>query len=123
MAVSNSCRIINLALSFLVNITIFACLFENLLKEIQDNIYQKALAYREANTLIADDYTTFKKMLDETPGFILAHWDGTPETEEKIKEETKATIRCIPLDQKPEQGKCILTGNPSAGRVLFAKAY
>ena len=96
---------------------------ENLLKEIQDNIYQKALAYRTANTLIADDYTTFKKMLDETPGFILAHWDGTSETEEKIKEETKATIRCVPLDISSEAGVCMVTGKPSAKRVLFARAY
>jgi prolyl-tRNA synthetase len=96
---------------------------ENLLKEIQENIYQKALAYRSANTLIADDYITFKKMLDETPGFILAHWDGTSETEEKIKEETKATIRCIPLDITSETGICMVTGKPSAQRVLFARAY
>jgi prolyl-tRNA synthetase len=96
---------------------------ENLLKEIQDSIFQKALAYRSANTLIADDYSTFKKMLDETPGFILAHWDGTSETEEKIKEETKATIRCILLDIKSEPGTCMITGKPSTQRVLFARAY
>ena len=96
---------------------------ENLLKEIQDSIFQKALAFRSANTLIADDYSTFKKMLDETPGFILAHWDGTSETEEKIKEETKATIRCIPLGMKPESGICMVTGKPSTQRVLFARAY
>lgn len=96
---------------------------ESLLKEIQDSIFQKALAFRTANTLIADDYSTFKKMLDETPGFILAHWDGTSETEEKIKEETKATIRCIPLGMKPESGICMVTGKPSTQRVLFARAY
>ena len=62
-------------------------------------------------------------MLDEDPGFILAHWDGTPETEEKIKTETKATIRCIPLEREEEPGTCMVTGNPSAGRVLFARAY
>jgi len=96
---------------------------ENLLIEIQDSIFQKALAFRTTNTLIADDYSSFKKMLDETPGFILAHWDGTSETEEKIKEETKATIRCIPLGVKSEPGICIVTGKPSAQRVLFARAY
>jgi prolyl-tRNA synthetase len=96
---------------------------ENLLIEIQDSIFQKALAFRTANTLIADDYSSFKKMLDETPGFILAHWDGTSATEEKIKEETKATIRCIPLDVKSEPGICMVTGKPSAQRVLFARAY
>ena len=96
---------------------------ENLLKDIQENIYKKALAFRETNTYSADDYETFKKMLDDTGGFILAHWDGTPETEERIKEETKATIRCIPLDIKTEPGVCMVTGNPSKGRVLFARAY
>jgi prolyl-tRNA synthetase len=95
----------------------------NLLDEIQQNLLLKALRYRQENTREADDFETFKTILDEQGGFISAHWDGTTETELKIKELTKATIRCIPLDQKPEQGKCILTGNPSAGRVLFAKAY
>jgi prolyl-tRNA synthetase len=70
-----------------------------------------------------DSYDAFKRLLDEEPGFILAHWDGTPETEERIKEETKATIRCIPLNREAETGNCILTGKPSAGRVLFARAY
>ena len=95
----------------------------DLLIEIQDNIYKKAYSFREANTLVADDYDTFKKMLDETPGFILAHWDGTSETEERIKEETKATIRCVPLDVQSEAGVCMVTGKPSAQRVLFARAY
>ncbi len=95
----------------------------NLLDEIQQNLLLKALRYRKENTRVADDFETFKTILDEQGGFISAHWDGTTETELKIKELTRATIRCIPLDQKPEQGKCILTGNPSAGRVLFAKAY
>ncbi|MBL0006472.1 MAG: proline--tRNA ligase [Saprospiraceae bacterium] len=95
----------------------------NLLDEIQQNLLLKALRYRQENTREADDFETFKSILDEQGGFISAHWDGTTETELKIKELTRATIRCIPLDQKPEQGKCILTGNPSAGRVLFAKAY
>lgn len=96
---------------------------EQLLQDIQQNIFAKAQAFREENTRTANDYETFKKMLDETPGFILAHWDGTPETEEKIKEETKATIRCIPLDIKTEAGTCMVTGKPSAGKVLFARAY
>jgi len=96
---------------------------ENLLDEIQQNLLLKALRYRQENTREADDFDTFKTILDEQGGFVAAHWDGTTETELKIKELTKATIRCIPLDQQPEEGKCILTGNASAGRVLFAKAY
>ena len=95
---------------------------ENLLEKIQDNIYQKALAFREDNTFSADTWDEFKDMIAKG-GFVLAHWDGTPETEQKIKEETKATIRLIPLDQKKEKGKCIYTGNPSEGRVVFARAY
>lgn len=94
-----------------------------LLDEIQDGIYRKALKYREENTYTADDYETFKRLLDDKGGFILAHWDGTAETEEKIKEETKATIRCIPLEGPEEKGNCILTGKPSARRVIFARAY
>jgi prolyl-tRNA synthetase len=96
---------------------------QNLLLEIQQNIYNKALAFREANTHKVDTWEDFLRTLDETPGFILAHWDGTSETEEKIKEESKATIRCIPLDSAMEEGKCIKTGNPSKQRVLFARAY
>ncbi|EHQ29457.1 proline--tRNA ligase [Mucilaginibacter paludis] len=96
---------------------------EQLLVEIQDNIFQKALKFRAENTREANTYDEFKQMLDETPGFISAHWDGTPETEQRIKEETKATIRCIPLDNKLEDGTCILTGKPSIQRVLFARAY
>lgn len=96
---------------------------ETLLETIQDNIYKKALDFREANTTEVDTYEEFKKQLDEKPGFISAHWDGTPETEQKIKDETKATIRCIPLNNKQEEGKCILTGRPSVQRVLFARAY
>jgi len=100
-----------------------ADMIDNLLVEIQANIYQKALAFRTENTREANTYNEFKKMLDETPGFISAHWDGTPETEERIKQETKATIRCIPLDNKLEAGTCILSGKPSTQRVLFARAY
>ncbi|NBB19167.1 proline--tRNA ligase [Runella sp. CRIBMP] len=96
---------------------------ETLLEEIQQNIYDKALAFRTANTHQVDDYAEFKQVLDEKGGFILAHWDGTPETEERIKEETKATIRCIPYNAPEEEGKCILTGRPSSRRVLFARAY
>jgi prolyl-tRNA synthetase len=94
-----------------------------LLEEIQQNIYNKALAFRTANTHKVDDYAEFKKILDEKGGFILAHWDGTSETEDRIKEETKATIRCIPYNAPEEDGTCILTGNPSKQRVLFARAY
>ncbi|HYH55666.1 MAG TPA: His/Gly/Thr/Pro-type tRNA ligase C-terminal domain-containing protein, partial [Anseongella sp.] len=95
----------------------------SLLDEIQQNIYKKALAFREANTRRADSYDEFRQLLEEKGGFILAHWDGTPETEQRIKEETKATIRCIPLDNPGESGTCILTGKPSEQRVVFAKAY
>jgi len=96
---------------------------EHLLQQIQDNLYQKALAMRENRTYVANTYDEFKRILEETPGFVMAHWDGTSETEQKIKEETKATIRCIPLNNKQEEGKCIFTGKPSAQRVVFAKAY
>jgi prolyl-tRNA synthetase len=96
---------------------------ENLLSEIQKNIYQKALNYRQAHTTKAETYPEFKDLLETKGGFILAHWDGTPETEEKIKEETKATIRCITLDAPEEAGKCIFTGKPSKRRVVFARAY
>lgn len=96
---------------------------QNLLEEIQENIYNRALSFRTENTLEVDSWDEFVKTLDEKPGFISAHWDGTPETEEKIKELTKATIRCIPLDAKEEDGKCIYTGNPSSRRVIFARAY
>jgi prolyl-tRNA synthetase len=95
----------------------------NLLDNIQDNIFRKAVDYRNANTYKADSWDEFMKILDSTGGFILAHWDGTAETEQKIKDMSKATIRCIPLDTQEEQGKCILTGNPSVQRVMFARAY
>ncbi len=94
-----------------------------LLDEIQQNIYNKALKFRMDNTSSVDSYHEFKKILEERGGFILAHWDGTPETEAAIKEETKATIRCIPLDSPEEDGKCIYTGKPSKRKVLFARAY
>ncbi len=94
-----------------------------LLADIQQNIYNRALAFRDEHITNADTWDDFVKLLDDKGGFIAAHWDGTGETEEKIKEQTKATIRCIPLDNKQEEGKCILTGKPSIQRVLFARAY
>jgi len=94
-----------------------------LLLEIQSNLLQRATAYRDAHITSVDTWDEFINVLDNKTGFVLAHWDGTAETEEKIKDQTKATIRCIPLDNPLEVGKCILTGNPSKQRVLFARAY
>ena len=94
-----------------------------LLDEIQENLYNRALDYRKANTVKVDTYEELKKVLSEKGGFVLAHWDGTAETEALIKEETKATIRCIPLDGEVEEGKCIITGKPSKQRAIFALAY
>jgi prolyl-tRNA synthetase len=96
---------------------------KNLMEEIQQNLYKKALDFRNDNTHKANDYTEFKEILEKKSGFVLAHWDGTAETEEKIKEETKATIRCIPLNNNKEEGKCVYSGKPSSQRVIFAKAY
>ena len=96
---------------------------KNLLEEIQESIFKKALDYRDSHITEVDSFDQFKDVLDNKGGFVSAHWDGTMETEEKIKELTKATIRCIPLDRKEESGACVMTGNPSLGRVLFAKAY
>lgn len=96
---------------------------EELLEEIQQNLLDRALSYRESHITEVTDYQEFKMVLEEKGGFISAHWDGTKETEERIKEETKATIRCIPIDQKKESGVCVYSGKPSSGRVLFAKAY
>ncbi|MFT7051980.1 MAG: prolyl-tRNA synthetase [Psychroserpens sp.] len=96
---------------------------ELLLKTIQDELFSKALKFRDTHTTEVDDFETFKTVLETKTGFISAHWDGTSETEQKIKELTKATIRCIPMDVKKEAGKCVYTGNPSTNRVLFAKAY
>ncbi len=95
----------------------------DLLEKIQDGIFQKALDFRSEMTTKVESYDEFKKVLNEKGGFILAHWDGTSETEQKIKDETKATIRCIPLEGDKTPGKCIVTGNPSQQMVLFAKAY
>jgi prolyl-tRNA synthetase len=94
-----------------------------LLDDIQANIYNKALKFREENTFYVDTWSDFKKVLDDTGGFIMAHWDGTTETENRIKDETKATIRCIPLDSPEENGKCVYSGKPSNKRVLFARSY
>lgn len=96
---------------------------EKLLEEIQQNLYDKAFAFRRENTRNADTWEEFVDILENKGGFVSAHWDGTTETEELIKEKTKATIRCIPFDNPQEEGKCILTGKPSKERVLFAKAY
>jgi prolyl-tRNA synthetase len=95
----------------------------NLLSEIQSNLFDRALVFRESHTTECDSYEEFKKVLESKGGFISAHWDGTEETEMKIKQETKATIRCIPIDTEKEEGKCIYSGKPSIQRVLFAKAY
>jgi prolyl-tRNA synthetase len=98
--------------------TVFA-----LLEEIQTNLFERAKLYRDEHITKADSWDEFVQILDTKAGFVAAHWDGSPETEEKIKELTKATIRCIPLNNVQEAGKCILTGNPSTQRVLFARAY
>jgi len=95
----------------------------SLLDEIQQNLYNRALAFRDANISEVNTWDEFKKVIGEKGGFVSAHWDGTGETEDKIKEETKATIRCIPLDNKVESGFCVYSGKPSKQRVLFAQAY
>lgn len=95
----------------------------NLLDKIQDNLFNRAKQFNDENTTSVDSYEEFKEVLEKKGGFISAHWDGSMETENKIKEETKATIRCIPLDKKEEEGKCIYSGKPSHYRVIFAKAY
>jgi prolyl-tRNA synthetase len=96
---------------------------ENLLEEIQDSLFNISLNRQKQSTTVVDSYEEFKTVIKEKGGFVSAHWDGTAETENKIKEETKATIRCIPLDVKEESGRCIYSGKPSKYRVLFAKAY
>lgn len=96
---------------------------KQLLEDIQQNLYNKALAFREANITAVNSWEEFKTVLNEKGGFVSAHWDGTPETEEKIKDETKATIRCIPLNNSLEDGVCVYSGKPSKQRVLFALAY
>ncbi len=96
---------------------------DQLLKEMQVDIYNKAKAFKQENTCQANSWEEFKDILENKGGFIEAHWDGTAETENKIKDETKATIRCIPVNNKQEEGQCIYTGKPSKQRVIFAKAY
>lgn len=96
---------------------------KELLEEMQSNLFNRALSFRTEHTTEVNTFEEFKQVLKTKGGFILAHWDGTPETEQKIKELTKATIRCIPLDGKKDEGKCVLTGKPSSRKVLFAKAY
>jgi len=105
-----------------MQVTDIAEKIEHLLQAIQENLYQKALAMRERFTRAVDTYDEFKLAIEEG-GFILAHWDGTAETEERVKEETKATIRCIPLHGDKVPGRCMVTGGPSAQRVIFARAY
>ncbi len=95
----------------------------SLLEDIQHTLFQRASAFRKENTRNADTWEEFQALLDDKGGFIMAHWDGTAETEQKIKEETKATIRCIPLDDVKEPGKCVFSGKPSERRVVFARAY
>jgi prolyl-tRNA synthetase len=96
---------------------------KNMLLAIQENIYNKALKFRDDNKFYVNSWEEFREVIEVKGGFAYAHWDGTPETEARIKDETKATIRCIPMDNQPEDGKCILTGKPSKQRVLFAVAY
>lgn len=96
---------------------------EVLLAEIQQSIFNKAKSFRDDNIRQANTWDEFKDLIENKPGFISAHWDGTVETEEKIKDLTKATIRCIPLNNPQEAGKCVFSGNPSNERVIFAKAY
>ena len=98
-------------------------LIVKLLDEIQQNLYERAKNFRSQNMHIVDSYDEFKSSLEKKGGFYLAHWDGTIETEAKIKEETQATIRCIPFDFPSEPGVCMVTGKPSSKRVVIAKAY
>ena len=100
-----------------------AMYIEELLDDIQDNLFERAKKFRDENLHKVDTYEEFKIQLKEKGGFYLAHWDGTIETEERIKEETQATIRCIPFDLPSEEGVCMVTGKPSKGRVVISKAY
>ena len=107
----------------LVDIATVTELVKPTLDDIQSNLYNRALQYRLDNTRKADTWEEFVDILEHKGGFISAHWDGTAETEEKIKELTKATIRCIPFDNEKEEGRCVYSGKPSSQRVIFAKAY
>src|SRR5439155_25658026 len=94
-----------------------------MLQAMQTNLFNRAKKYRDENIFHVDSYEEFKKVLEDKGGFILAHWDGTKETEDLVAKETMATIRCIPFARAKEAGKCMVTGKPSQGRVVFAKAY
>ena len=106
-----------------IGIDLVVAYVEQLLEDIQQNLFNRAKHFRDSHITQVDTFDQFKEVLETKGGFISCHWDGTSETEEKIKEETKATIRCIPLDMKEEKGLCVYSGKPSAGRVIFAKAY
>jgi prolyl-tRNA synthetase len=94
-----------------------------MLKAMQTDLFERARKFRDANTYQVNSYDEFKQKIEEPGGFLWAHWDGTRETEDRIAAETKATIRCIPFNRPKEEGKCMVTGKPSQGRVVFAKAY
>ena len=94
-----------------------------LLKSMQAALFDRAKQFRDANSFEVNSYDEFKKKIEEPGGFLWAHWDGTRETEDRIASETKATIRCIPFNRSAENGQCMVTGKPSEGRVVFAKAY
>ncbi len=106
-----------------VPLTAAAVRIGEMLKAMQSALFERAGKFRDDNTHEVNSYDEFKKLIEEPGGFLLAHWDGTRETEDRIAAETKATIRCIPFDRKKEAGKCMVTGQPSEGRVVFAKAY
>jgi prolyl-tRNA synthetase len=107
----------------IIHLTDLSLKIEHLLDNIQENIFRKAKAFKEIKTFKADTMAELTRILDSDGGFVLAHWDGASETELKIKEETKATVRCIPLNNKQEEGKCVYSGRPSKERVVFARAY
>ncbi len=106
-----------------VPLTQAAARIGEMLQAMQTALFERARKFRDENTYEIDSYEEFKKRIEEPGGFFLAHWDGTRETEDRIAAETKATIRCIPFDSKKEAGKCMVTGQPSKERVVFAKAY
>mgnify|MGYP000918003910 CR=1 FL=1 len=107
----------------IVSIDNLTAAIKNLLEDMQNNLFNKALSYRDSHITEVHSFEEFKSVIENKGGFISAHWDGTNETEDKIKELTKATIRCIPLEIKQEEGVCVFSGKPSKHRVLFAKAY
>jgi prolyl-tRNA synthetase len=111
------------AKEFGVPLTGAAARIGELLRAMQNALFKRARKRRDASAFEVNSYDEFMKKIEEPGGFLLAHWDGSRESEDRIANETKATIRCIPFDRKKEAGKCILTGKPSEGRVVFAKAY